>query len=276
LIGPVSATALRRAFACQQPLRPALCPVVLVAVLRILALPNIALGQDVVASPQTTFFRANALYKDGQYAAAAQEYEQVLQSGVHSGPLYFNLGNAYFKAGDPGRAILNYERAARYLPRDPDLLANLSYAQSLSGTTTCPAPLWRRLGFPLAARMSTLQLALLVTGLYTLLFLGLAAHRLWPQRPRWLLYLTVGLAIGLLESGSSLAYQIFTNRQPAAVVVRTGDTPVRFEPADSGTVHFVLKEGSLLRVLDQRDGWLQVSRCDGRRGWIERASVETL
>ena len=31
---------------------------------------------------------------------------------------YANLGNAYFKTGQKGRAILNYERARRLMPQD--------------------------------------------------------------------------------------------------------------------------------------------------------------
>jgi len=239
-------------------------------------LATIAVAQPDASGPQTTFFRANALYKEGKYAEAAGEYEHLARSGVESGPLYFNLGNAYFKAGDHGRAILNYERAVRFMPGDPDLLANLSYAQSLSGSTTCAPPLWRRVAFPLSDRMSTHRLGWITTALYTLLFLVLATQRLWSPRPRWLLYVAATLGILLIVSGSSFAYQALADRRPAAVVTRGGEASVRFEPAESGTVHYTLKEGSLVRVLEPREGWLQVERCDGRRGWIERGAVENL
>src|SRR5512140_1402209 len=51
----------------------------------LLLLTTAARAADAPASPQTTFFHANALYKDGQYAAAAKDYEQLLQSGAVSG-----------------------------------------------------------------------------------------------------------------------------------------------------------------------------------------------
>jgi tetratricopeptide (TPR) repeat protein len=229
-----------------------------------------------IPHPQTAFFQANALYKDGQYAQAAQQYEQLLRAGMESGPLYFNLGNAYFKMGDRGRAVLNYERARRLMPGDPDVRANLTYAQSLSGATTCDPPLWRRLLFPLAQRLSVNQLFWLTGTAYSALFLLLAARRLLAQRPRWLLYAAEAAGIPLIIGATSLAYQLIAERQPAAVVVRDGDNAVRFEPAESGTVHYVLKEGSLLQVLETRDGWWQVARCDGRRGWIQSSALETL
>ena len=58
------------------------------------------------------------------------------------------------------------------------------------------------------------------------------------------------------------------------MVTRAGDTAVRFEPSADGTTHFVAPEGTLLRILEERDGWAQVTRSDGRRGWIERGAIE--
>ena len=228
-------------------------------------------------SPQTTFFHANALYKDGQYTAAAADYEQLRNAGLESGNLYFNLGNAYFKAGERGRAILNYERARRLMPGDPDLEANVAYARSLTNAEACTAPVWERVAFPVAHRMATDRLVWLTSSLYTLLLLALGGYRLWPRRPRWLIYAASGLALLLVVCATSLAEQVLNGDwQHHAVVVAAGETPARFEPADSGTVHFGLKEGSLVRILDTRQGWLQIARCDGRRGWLAKSAVEDL
>ena len=228
-------------------------------------------------SPQTTFFHANALYKGGQYAAAASEYEQLRTAGLESGNLYFNLGNAYFKAGAKGTAILNYERARRRMPNDPDLEANLAYARSLTGAEACTPAVWERLAFPVAHRMATDRLIWLTSGLYTVLLLVLAGYRLWPRRPRWLLYSAAGLAGLVLISSTSLAAQMLGDDwQRQAVVTAEGETPARFEPAENGTVHFSLKEGSLVRVLDSRQDWLQIARCDGRRGWLPKNTVGEL
>ena len=228
------------------------------------------------ASPQTTFFHANALYKDGQYAAAAREYEELLQGGLESGNLYFNLGNAYFKAGEQGRAILNYERARRLIPGDPDLEANLAYAQSATATEACPSPLWWRLVFPLAQRTGFQPMLWITSAVYSLFMLAVVTYRLWLRRPRWLRSVSAVLAVLVLLTTSSLAAQAISDSRRQAVVIQNGDTPARFEPAAAGTVHFVLKQGTLLRVIDTREGWLEVMRCDGRRGWVERAAIEEL
>ena len=73
---------------------------------------------------------ANRLYEDGQFAQAAQAYQQLADQGFADSALFFNLGNAYFKQGDYGRAILNYRRAEQLAPRDEDIAANLALARA--------------------------------------------------------------------------------------------------------------------------------------------------
>ena len=62
------------------------------------------------------------------YNQAIATYEQILSSGEESAKLYFNLGNAYYKAGDVNNAILNYERAKILAPHDKDIDFNLQIA----------------------------------------------------------------------------------------------------------------------------------------------------
>jgi len=252
-------------------------PVLVLSVLSgVLAGPARA-TEPAASNPQTTFYHANALYKDGQYAAAASEYEALLQAGMVSGNVYFNLANAYFKAGERGKAILNYERGRRFIPADPDLAANLSYAQSLTAAEPCAPGLWATALFPLAHRFTTGQLLWSTSIIYSVVLLLLSAHRLWTSRPRWPLYAAAAGAVLLLVTGASLLRRLLSDDwQQQAVVVRSGEVPARFEPADNGTVHFVLKEGTLVRIADVRENWLQVARCDGRRGWIEKEAVAEL
>ena len=71
---------------------------------------------------------ANALYRAGNFAAARRSYLEVVDSGVEDARIYYNLGNACFKSGKLGEAILWYERARRLLPHDEDIEANLRFS----------------------------------------------------------------------------------------------------------------------------------------------------
>ena len=48
----------------------------------------------------------NRQYKNGKYEDAVESYEKCLKLHARSSAVYYNLGNAYFQAGDLGRAIL--------------------------------------------------------------------------------------------------------------------------------------------------------------------------
>jgi hypothetical protein len=63
------------------------------------------------------------------YQKAALRFERIAnEGGVDNGKLYYNIGNAYFRMKDIGRAILSYRRAELYAPNDANLQQNLAYA----------------------------------------------------------------------------------------------------------------------------------------------------
>jgi tetratricopeptide (TPR) repeat protein len=233
--------------------------------------------EDAASTPQTIFFKANAAYHDGAYEQALRDYERLLSSGIESGNIYFNLGNAYFKLGDIGQAIGNYELAERLMPTDPDLAANLAYARSLTGAEPCEVPLWQRAAFPLRGSLSSTSLTWLLCGFWTLTFLALVIHRFVRRQTRFLPYVAVGLGFLTVIVSMSLAAQLVVDEWPRqAVVVGVREAAARFEPAQDGTVHFSLPEGSKVEVTEEREGWLQVARCDGRRGWVPSNALDLL
>jgi len=59
------------------------------------------------------------------YESSILRFERIVRDGgIHNGKLYYNIGNAYFRAGNLGRAILNYKKAQTYIPNDQNLLHN--------------------------------------------------------------------------------------------------------------------------------------------------------
>lgn len=244
------------------------------------AVPLIPAGVPAQGEPQqggelTAFFQGNTAYQQGEYDVAARSYQQLVDAGLESGPLFFNLGNAFFKSGQLGRAMLNYERAERLMPRDPDVGVNLAYALELAKEEVPERPFWQRLLFPFASRATTGQLSVL-TSLLWFAWWGLLALRLVLPSLR----IVVGRAawcvlVAVLIAGGNLAVRVGTvELRRDAVVVEAGETAVRFEPSENGTEHFRVNEGALLEVTDERDEWLQVRRWDSRRGWIPARTVE--
>src|SRR5437762_13548445 len=69
---------------------------------------------------QTDFGKANQEYAQGHFKEAIAGYETLVRSGPLSANLFYDLGNAYFRTGDFGRAILNYKRALALEPHHPE------------------------------------------------------------------------------------------------------------------------------------------------------------
>ena len=84
----------------------------------------------IAAQPRSFMEQGNNFYQQQQYEKAIQAYSKVLNEGYESTELYYNLGNAYYRKGNLGYAILNYERALKLSPGDEDTRHNLALANS--------------------------------------------------------------------------------------------------------------------------------------------------
>ena len=76
------------------------------------------------------FQTANARYNDSDYIGAIQLYEQIASEKWQSGYLYYNLGNAYFRAGMVGQSIWAYNKALKLSPRFDNIKYNLEIANT--------------------------------------------------------------------------------------------------------------------------------------------------
>jgi tetratricopeptide (TPR) repeat protein len=225
------------------------------------------------ADESADFNAANNLYAQGKYAAAAAAYENILAGGQASGALYFNLGNAHFKAGQPGRAIAAYRQAEQINPRDPDVQANLQFARNQVGNVSSV----KRGIVQQALSRLTLNEWTTLTGAATSLWFILLA--LGEFRPAWRAalrgyVLLTGLAAAMLLAGTWADWRI--NASVKSTVVITPETAVRIGPLDDAQTSFTAKDGAELTVLDEREDWLQVQNGARQTGWVKRAAVRIL
>src|SRR5437868_10316557 len=81
------------------------------------------------AEGDAEFVKANQAFAQGHFKEAISSYEALVQKREWSANLFYDLGNAYFRTGDFGRAILNYERALALERHHPEAAANLQIAR---------------------------------------------------------------------------------------------------------------------------------------------------
>ncbi|MCB0570031.1 MAG: tetratricopeptide repeat protein, partial [Phaeodactylibacter sp.] len=90
----------------------------------------LGMAPAIIAQPLQQLEEANQAFLDKNFEEAIGLYESILQDGYYAPGLYYNLGNAYFRVGKLGKAILHYERALKWSPDDEQVLQNLEIARS--------------------------------------------------------------------------------------------------------------------------------------------------
>lgn len=257
--------------------RVLLCTAAVVAALSasLVGSPRAAAAQDEIV------VQGNQAYQDGDWDAAIRAYEAVVEAGYTSAGLEYNLGNAYFKAGDLARSILHWERALVLSPGDADTRANLELARSLTVDAVEPLPtFW--LFTAIDWWIELWPRALLLT-LVAAAWLAVAAGvvvRIWARGDAaarlgtWVA--TAGAAAILLLGSTLLVRELGLGRAEHAIIMREA-VAVRSAPAEQDDLTlFEVHEGTRVRV-DQRTGeWAEVVLEDGKVGWIPVGAMEII
>lgn len=215
------------------------------------------------------FEQANRLYEKGSFSEAASLYESMIKSGRQSASIYFNLGNAYFKKTELGRALFNYRRAERLAPRDPDIQANLRFTRErVDGGLSLSPSVWRR-----ALHYFTLNE---ISTVCALLFWAWAALVCLVQfRPKLQTKLRgVGLIMGSLLACALLLLVIsYISSRERIAIVANSQAKVHLGPLPESQTAFTAADGSELKVLAERKDWIQVSDRSNRSGWVASTNV---
>ncbi len=237
---------------------------------------------------QTILQEANRLYERGaansedqalskeSYQAAAVKYQTLIDDGVQSWQMYFNLGNAYLQSGSLGRAIVNYERAAA-LTGNPTVHANLEHARSLVQTEP-PAELPQSTYEAAVAKLSAIPMstvALVAVFSWICFWVAISFRsRSWQRTLNLtgtvaaIMFLSAALLIADHNPEAETPEGIVTSKQG---VLREGNGTA-FAPRDG----LPLEEGEEVRVLEHRGDWFNVKTQDGRQGWLSHSDVEAI
>ncbi len=218
------------------------------------------------------FEKANQEYAAGQFQQAANDYEALVKTGEYSAAAFYNLGNAYFRTQDFGKAILNYERALALDRNHPEAQANLRIARDEARALELPTGIPDRLLQIASAKQFTIAAAVAFwMAIFVLVRIMFAERRGAGLTVLCILLITIfgvsGFAAYRLETG---------NRGRSLAIVTAKDIQARVATADSAGSVLALPPGSEIKIESRRGDWLYASLPNNLRGWIPANSAETV
>jgi type IV secretory pathway VirB2 component (pilin) len=181
----------------------------------------------------------------------------------------YNLANSYARAGKPGLAVLNYERASLLAPDDADINANLEYVRASAHVPTEPRTRFARI---VQAANPTLVAWIGVLGI-ALAGVGLLAGKLTP-RLQWFRAGGILLGVALMALTVSNAMLLWPRIHEAVVLI--DQTPARVSPVPMGDAAFVLREAETVTMTAEHEDFILIRSRGGLSGWVARANLGTV
>ena len=222
------------------------------------------------AGSDADFAKANQDFAQGRFKEAIAGYEALVHGGQWNANLFYNLGNAYFRTRDFGRAILNYERALALDNHHPEATANLLIARDEARALELPpTKLERYLQFASINQYTIAAAVALWLGIFGIVALFFARRRSTALLSLSILCLLVsGLAvwaIHTLDNGSE---------GRGLAIVTDNDVQARLATADTANSVLALPAGSEIKILSTRGDWMYAALPNDLRGWIQTKNAE--
>lgn len=250
---------------------------VLLLTVCLISLTLTCLASDVfIKAPTVNSLLSNAedLYTKNRYLESIEIYKGLINKGIRNDKIYYNLANAYLKIDRVPEAIINYENALVFAPRDPDIQANLDYAVALS-----PANMqaenqndqFSKIIFFWYYYLNAIELSLLFLCMNFLSCVLILVDYIYENEVLSSLkyFFIVVSAILLISVG----VKIFENYNISKGIVIDNSVDVKSGNNNDFATLYKMKQGSPFGVLISNGDWLKITDEQGKKGWIPKKSV---
>jgi tetratricopeptide (TPR) repeat protein len=216
------------------------------------------------AAQNPAFATANQAYSEGRFQEAADGYQNLVESGQWSANLFYDLGNAWFRLGNLGEAILNYERALALDPHHPEAAANLTLVRDEARALELKR---NAVEHYIQAGTSTQYSIAASIAFWIALFGG---ARLLFSRRRSAALVSLIILSAVVFAGTVFAlYSLESGSKGTGLAIVTGQKiEARLATADNASSVLALPSGSEIKILSQRGDWLYAALPNDLRGWI--------
>ncbi len=229
---------------------------------------------------ETLFAEGNKAYKEKAYDKAIAAYEELVNQGYKTADLEYNLGNAWYRQGSVGKAVLHFERALVLDANHALTIKNLEFLRAKINADIEPLPDFFMTRWWRSARMA---LGASTMGIFAMLlwwagFVGLAIWAMGKTRgqKKWGLIAGVALLItSVLPFALSMSRIMYQDNTGQAILIQK-TAILRTGPNDGSQEVETIAEGTKLKQLTELEGWWQVSLENGEIGWVPESALERI
>jgi tetratricopeptide (TPR) repeat protein len=222
------------------------------------------------AAQNPAFAMANQAYSEGHFQEAVDGYQNLVKSGQWSANLFYDLGNAWFRLGNFGEAILNYERALALDPHHPEAAANLALVRDEARALELKRNAIERY---IEAGTAT-QYSIVASIAFWVALFG-AVRLLFSRRRSAALVSLIILSAAVFAGAVFALYSLESgDKGRDLAIVTEKKTEARLATADNASSVLALPPGSEIKVLSQRGDWLYAALPNDLRGWIPATAAQ--
>ncbi len=229
----------------------------------------------------------DSAYAADDFQLAEKLYIDAMATGGTSSVLFYNLGNAYYRQGNLGKSLVNYERALKIDPTNNDARTNLEFVKTKItdrqiDTGSIMSTLWGKVvcffHADTWAWITVVLFALFLAGICTYLFSTIVVVKKFSFFGGIVVFfLTVGCVIVSFAAANRVENNDYAIILSPAVQLSTSPREARNQAEEA----FLLHEGTKVEIVDSVSSpgegkWYEVKVGHGERAWIKASEVERI
>lgn len=219
---------------------------------------------------------AKSNYDKGNFEAAIQYYESILSKGLTSSNLHHNLGDAYFRNGEIGLSILNFEKAIKIDASNEDAKFNLELANTKIIDKFDQVPEISFTSFLRGVNLVFSYESISIIGIILLISsASLFTFGKKENKKQFIKTARLSALIGIILTFWGWKQKsAIDNYRAGTLIVQSSN--VFSEPNPSSTLLFEIHEGTKLEIIDESNDWINVKTPNNTFGWIEKSTLSEI
>ncbi|HWY12791.1 MAG TPA: tetratricopeptide repeat protein [Bacteroidia bacterium] len=231
---------------------------------------SVAFGNDLL-------LKAEKAYEKREYKKAIETYEELIKDGYTSDNLFYNLGNAYYRNNQLGKAIYNYERAKKINPYNEDVKNNLTlaYSKTIDKIEVKENFFISAVKTNVLSSFTTTAWAWLTIGasflFFLMMYLFIAGSSVLLKRISFFASLVLVIAFFITYFLGNSAKK--AKEENSFAIITATETKVYTEPTSTANSKFGLHEGTRVRIVELNADWILIKLENGNEGWLRLNDV---